>query len=692
MKKKLLCGLFAFNIVTSFSQKSGPDSLALLDPVVVTGVDYASQLNKSSLNVSVINVDEMRNSGMTSLQEVMSHLSSSTTIQTNGMGTFVNFNGVSDDYMIVMVDGKKVTGDDRWSRISLDNVERIEVLTGAASVLYGTDAMAGVVNVITKNSGAGVEANSYTKVMSKGRLSQDLGLAFNHKRFSSSTSFNHRQADNWQVNHYQAFDENGQQVLKLTGRPMSMGYRSENVNQVFGWKFSDKFKVNIRGNYYDYLTARPRTATYFTQKSKKDADGNMTYDYTSKQAYTYDIHHVSYDYGADAEWKLSDKATLIFDVHSDNFTSWYNYWQTEKDEAKEETRKETRLVEENVKGVFDLGKKNRMSFGVNLLQDKLDSETDNIDGKKSNTENVYVQDELMLCEYFNALAGVRYTHNDNFGSNLTPNVAVSAHYEKFHFKAGYAGGYKTPTLSQLYATDQAKTSSRYTIYNTELKPERNNFWNVNLSFQGKHVQAGVGAFLNDIYDMINYRTMTQEEIDSDDHLLALYNEGWTTIRQRDNIDEARIKGLNFNLKLLLPAGFIVSGNYTLTDSEAKTQKLDSKTQKYMVEKNPVDKSVKNAGQVTISWDKRVKNNMLNLSLNGFAQDRRYSSTYGYAAGYGQWDFAAKYAINRNSFVLEPSVGIENLFDKRDKSPWNSNFSTINPGRSAFVGLALKFKE
>ncbi len=691
MKFELLCGLFTFTFLNSFPQTTEDADVFNLEQVVVTGTDHAVKLQKSPIAVSVINVEEMKNSGMTNLQDVMSHISSSTTVQTNGMGTFVNFNGVSDDYILILVNGKKVSGDDRWNRISLDNVSRVEVMSGAASVLYGSDAIAGVVNVITKEDMSKVEATSFSKVMSKGRFSQDLGLGFNHKRFSTSTSYNHRQADNWQVNKYQAFEENGQQVLKLTGRPMSVGYRSENISQTFTWRFCDKFKMNLRGNYYDYLTSRPRTATYFTQKEKKDSTGT-TYTYTPKVAYTYDIHHVSYDYGADAEWKVTDKSILFFDVHSDNFTSWYRYWQTAEEEEFEETRKETKLVEENIKGLFALGEKNSLSVGLNLIQDRLNSETDNIDNEKSNTENIYVQDEFRLNDYFNALAGLRFTYNDNFGTNLTPNIAFSGHVKNFHVKAGYAGGYKTPTLSQLYATDQAKTSSRYTVNNTGLKPEKNNFWNLNLSFSNKRVQAGVGGFFNQIYDMINYRTMTQAEIDGSESLTALRNEGWTTIRQRDNVDKALIKGFNFNLKLFLLYGLTLAGNYTLTDSEATTKQLNVETQKYEVETTPVDKSVRNVGHVSVAWDKKIKDNKLNISLNGFAQGKRYSSTYGYAAGYGQWDFSAKYAIVKNSFVLEPTVGIENIFNKKDESPWNSNFSTINPGRSVFVSLALKYKE
>jgi outer membrane receptor for ferrienterochelin and colicins len=96
------------------------------------------------------------------------------------------------------------------------------------------------------------------------------------------------------------------------------------------------------------------------------------------------------------------------------------------------------------------------------------------------------------------------------------------------------------------------------------------------------------------------------------------------------------------------------------------------------------------GSVLAQWDHQWRNYHLNISLNGHLQGRRYSSTYGYADGYSQWDLTTSHAIALRHFTLEPGLGIENLFNQRDTSPWNSNFSTINPGRSLVVSLRMKY--
>ena len=656
-----------------------------LNPVVITGTGTYHRMDDSPLAVKVISAKEIHDAQASTLQDALSKLTTTITTHTNGMGTFVNFNGVSDDYIVILENGKRVSGDDRWNRISMANVKRIEVYSGAASALYGSDAIAGVINIITEDGREPVSASSETRLLDHGRMDQNIDVDVNVGKFSSQTSYTHHQADNWQVNHYQEFEEGDTKVLKLTGRPMSAGYHSHNISERLEWRFDDKWSVYLRGSFYDYLTERPQSATYFTQKKSGD-----TYTYTAKQAYTYDLHHESYTYGGGARWSPNKRVHVYLDVYSDNYTSYYDYWQTADKEAYDETRKRTHYFNETLRGIFRLASWNKLSAGAEMVQESLTSQSDNIDSEKTHTYNLFAQDEVRIAKGFEGIVGVRYTQNDNFGAAFTPNAGLFYHIKGFRARFNYAGGYRTPSLSQLYATDQAKTTARYTLYNPELQPEKNHFFNLNIEYSNHWVQVSVNGFMNKIRDMINYRTMTDAEIAGDANLTALQTEGWTTIRQRDNIDRATLRGISASVKFLLPYGITIGGGYTFTDSEAQTQSLDTKTQQYVVTKSPVDKSVKHVGNVMASWDKTWKNYHLNVTLNGHMQGERYSSTYGYADAIGQWDIATRHTITLRHFTLEPGVGIENLFNQRDTSPWSSNYSTINPGRSFLASLRMTY--
>ena len=230
MKKKKIVYLA---VMTAFAVNvnAQTDKAVELNPVTVTGTGTYHKADNTPIAVKVISAKELKDAQVTSLQEALTKLSSDITTHTNGMGTFVNFNGVSDDYIVILENGKRVSGDDRWDRISIDNIKRIEILSGAASALYGSDAIAGVINIITDESKKPVDLTSRTRFSSKGRFDQDVNVDVTQGKFSSYTSYNHRQADNWQVNNYQEFMEGDVSVPKLTGRPMSQGFRSENISE-----------------------------------------------------------------------------------------------------------------------------------------------------------------------------------------------------------------------------------------------------------------------------------------------------------------------------------------------------------------------------------------------------------------------------------------------------------------------------
>lgn len=694
MKKISLLAASILCLVTPVLAQNDSLRTFTINPVTVTGTGTFHRADNSPVAVKVISAEELQNAQVTNLQDALTKLTSNITTHTNGMGTTINFNGVSDDYLLILENGKRISGDDRWNRISLANIKRIEILSGAASALYGSEAIAGVVNIITDESKNSLQVSTNTQIKSKGRMTDDINIDITQGKFSSYTSYTHQQADNWSVNRYQAFSEGDTEVYKLTGRPMSTGFKSDNVSQRLEWRFNDQLDVYTKGNYYDYSTLRDRNAQYFTQSKKTttDADGNKqtNYTYASKQAYTYDLHHKSYNIGAGVRWVPNRNTHIYLDAYTDNFTSAYNYWQTAEKEAYDETRKRTHYYNETLRGIFRLNDWNKLSAGIELIQESLNSTSDNIDSENTYTYNAFAQDEIRIVKNLDAVLGLRYTYNNNFGSNLTPNLALFYHLGPLRLRASYAGGYRTPTLSQLYATDQAKTSSRYTIYNTGLKPEKNHFWNANIEYSNKWLSAGLTGFINNIRDMINYRTMTQAEIDADSHLSGLYAEGWTTIRQRSNTDEATIKSISANIKLFLPAGFSVALSHTFCNTNAKTKTLNANTQEYEITESPVDKSVKNVSNIQAIWNHSWRNYLLNVNINGHIQSRRYSSTYGYAPEYQQWDINTKHTITLKQTVIEPSLGIENIFNKRDTSYWNSNFSTINPGRSVMLSLAVKF--
>lgn len=659
------------------------ESYINLGQVVITGTGTHRRMSNSPVPIQVITAKDLGNANVTSLEDALVKLTPNVTTMTNGMGTTLSLNGMNEDYMLLLENGKRLTGDDRYTRINIGNVKRIEILSGAASALYGSDAIGGVINIITDDAKNTVNVSNYTHYTSKGRFSENINADINSGKFSSYTSYQRREADNWQVNDT---DENGYK----TGRPMSTGFMSDNISQRFAYNATDRLSFYVRGNYYNYNTRRPETATYFKKGKKKDEDGKPIYEET--QAYTYNMLHDTYTYGAGAKYMINKSAYIDADFFADNYISKYDYFLKSGDfeRGDKETRKKTRYYNATVKGIFKPNSWNKVSTGIEYINENFSSESDNISFKNMYTFALFAQDEITILRDLQAVVGVRYLYNENFKNYATPNVALMYKIDHFNFRASYATGYRAPTLSQLYATDEAKTASRYTIGNPNLKPEKSNFFSLNGEYICSRFSIAATGFYNDIKDMINYRVLSDEEIQQMG--LGELHEQFSTIRQRDNVDRSKIKGISVNANFYLGAGLTLGGGYIYTDTEAKTLEHDSKTNKDVVVITPVDKSVKNAANVHARWDHDWNNYHLNINLSGHIQGERYSSTYGYAPKYQQWDLNTRHTFNLDAFILEPGIGIENIFNKRDDRPWNSNFSTINPGRAVYVSLAVKFKK
>lgn len=175
--------------------------------------------------------------------------------------------------------------------------------------------------------------------------------------------------------------------------------------------------------------------------------------------------------------------------------------------------------------------------------------------------------------------------------------------------------------------------------------------------------------------MINYRTLPDEEA-------AKFGD-YDEVQQRDNLDKVRVKGLNVSTSAYLGLGFNLGVGYTLLN--AKNLQTD----------NPIDKSVKYAGNVNAQWTKNWGLYGLNINLIGNGQGKRYSETYDYnSPGFMLWDLNTGHTFNLKDVILNAGIGIENLFDRIDNRPWNTKkpYSTVTPGRAFYASITVRFKK
>lgn len=659
--------------------------------VVVTGTGTHRRADDAPVPMTVLTGKELQEGVMTNLEDALLKSDPSFAITPLGsMGSSITMNGLDDTYILFLVDGQRMlgsgTGAPDLARIDMSNVKRIEILDGAASVLYGSDAIAGVVNIITDDPRSGVELSTRASVRSYGRYEHSVGLDAKEGRLGVYTSFVHQQADGWRLN---PLEENKNGELIPSMHMASFAMASNTVSQRFTYDLARGLSLYVDGSYYHYDQFRPHSI-----------DNEET-------SYKYDLGHRNYTYGAGLKYIASDRVSLFADFHSDNYASTYDYFVASGDlrPGDTETRVATRFYKASLKGIFKLDRHNRLSAGLEYIDDRLDdylSTSATLPTAVGNyTLSAYLQDEVTIDRHWQALVGLRYLYHERMGSHATPNVSVMYRTGGFKARASYAAGYKTPALSEIYTFNVSKDGA-LTIGNEDLRPEKSHYASLNLEYGTGRMNFSLTGFYNRLIDKVEVESfeVSDEELR---HYRSIYGDGVTqsVVKKRSNIDKARIAGVTIAAQAYLGAGFSVRGAYNFIDGVNLTAPDGADDR--------LDKSIRHAGNVSADWEHAWNKYTLHVELNGRMSGKRYSSTYspriGDAPCYSLWDLVATHTFRLGRVILTPAIGIENLFDYRDDRPAYlhytdasgkaaatvSPYATLTPGRTCFFSLGIRLR-
>lgn len=441
-----------------------------MNPVVVTGTGTHRRMDNTPIPVQVYSAKDLRTANVTNVQEAMMKLNPSVSFMINGMGTTMSMNGLTDRYILVLENGKRLAGDDTYTRIDMANVKRIEVLSGAASALYGSDAIAGVINIITDDAQNKANVTSNTRYGSHNQFTQSVNADFQVGKFGSFTSYQRQQSDGWQLNPYTEDDDGN---LVATNKEASTAYHSNTIGQRFTFDPTDRLSFYLRGNIYTYTTDRPMPM------------GDNTTNY--------DMRHGTYTYGAGAQYMINKKSYLNADYFSDNHSTYKDYF-TGDDMGTNEMTKRIHHHNLNVKGIFQLGQYNKLSTGFEYIRETLSSESDNIEWKGISTMALYAQDEVNFNKHFQGVVGLRYIYHQSFHSYATPNVALLYKVGGFNFRGSYASGFRSPELAELYTFSESKRTSRLTIGNENLKPEKSDNLTLSAEYTNRNFSVSASGF------------------------------------------------------------------------------------------------------------------------------------------------------------------------------------------------------
>lgn len=337
--------------------------------------------------------------------------------------------------------------------------------------------------------------------------------------------------------------------------------------------------------------------------------------------------------------------------------------------AKNQTYTEAKLS-----GVFRLHESNTLFAGANYVYESLKptepSQMLNDEIQHVYTLAAYVQDEFKLWNSLSLVGGLRYVYNEKFKGVVTPKANAMYRLGDFSIRAGYAAGFHSPTLQQMYVISDNR--GRITIGNPDLKAEKSNYYNINLEYINRWITVTASVFQNDLRDKIETKIvdLTQEDKDNGIVRKAEYH----------NVGKARVRGINagINVRPLTGVALGVSYNY----NHARNISDDTW----------LERSIRHSGNFFGNWNHTWDNYTLNVNINGRYQGTRWSKSYGDSPAFQTWDITTRHTFRLRSVILEPSLGVENIFNYRDDRPYNSNYATLTPGCSVVASLVIRFRQ
>ncbi|WP_058913805.1 catecholate siderophore receptor CirA [Entomohabitans teleogrylli] len=647
-------GLCASAISLAFPVLAAQEPQAREETLVVTASGSEQNLKDAPASISVITREELKRKPIQNLKDILQEVPGVQLTNEGDNRKGVSIRGLKSSYTLILVDGKRVNSrnavfrhndfDLNW--IPVDAIERIEVVRGPMSSLYGSDALGGVVNIITRK----------------------VGKAWHGSVTLDTTIQEHRDRG----------DSYGGQFY--TSGPL--------VDDLLGVKVYGSLARRDKDDQQSSSTAAsglsPRIEGYTSR------DGNVEFALTPNEN-----HEFNLGYGFDRQDRDSDsldKNRLERQNYSLSHNGRWDYGNSElrfygeKVDNKNQDNGGAITSESNTldgKYVLPLGEINQlMTFGGEWRHDKLKDPVNLGAGGSTSASQyaLFLEDEWRIFEPLALTAGVRMDDHETYGDHWSPRAyLVYSATDTLTVKGGWATAFKAPSLLQLspdWTSNSCRGSCRI-IGNPDLKPETSENFEIGLYYSGDEgwldgVSASITTFQNNVDDMIDVlRTSNPALAPSYPNYVGMEN-GRPVFRYF-NVNKARIRGLETELKVPFNEQWKLTLNYTYTDG----RNLSDGGNK------PLENRPFHNANGTLDWAP-LQDWSFYVSANYSGESRATAANGPTPGGYVIWNAGAGWQATKN---VKLRAGVLNLGDK-DLS--RDDYSFNEDGRRYFVSLDYRF--
>ncbi|MDP3491126.1 MAG: TonB-dependent receptor [Phenylobacterium sp.] len=617
------------------------DDATDLTQVVVTPMAGPQALRDAPATISVVNREDLEARPIADLSDALRNEPGVTITGIGMTRRGISLRGMPVEHTLVLVDGRRISAvgglvahadyDLAWTPV--EAIERIEVVRGPMSSLYGADALGGVVNIITRSA-----------------------------------------TDSW----LRSATLNGTVPERGAGRAYQMGAYAGGplVEGVLGLSLY----ADASGRDPTYQEADPRLAEL---EGRRALNASATLSWTPD-----DSQRIDLTFGAGTDFRYRDTVTTgaapVYYRFSDDITRQqvsashrgdFGFGQTlarayrsEVERVNIRSQNQTpsgtvRIVESVVDGhVTTSWGAHVLSAGGEARRQELRNPAVNAQGRsEADQYGFFIQDAWSITEQWSLVGGARFDHHDTYDWQTSPRLYTVFHLnERLTLKGGVGRGFKAPSLTQLSPDYQVVAAGgRFTVFgNPDLKPEIGTTYEASADYAGEGWSARLGVFQNDLEDLVETQCV------------RLCGIRGREVRVYGNVAEARIRGLELGGDLDLPANLNLAANYTRLETENR------QTGQALLERP------ESRANATLRWRPSPA---LSAQLRTEYVGEQTVSTGG-LPDYTLWSIEASQRLFEGVTLR---VGIENLSDQRlaDKS---GSFTYAEPGRLYHLGFNLSF--
>lgn len=613
-----------------------PDATAL-DQVVVTATRTPKALKDAPVVTRLITANDIKIADATNIQDLL-------TEQMPGLEfgyamnqeTSLNMNGFGGNAVLFLVDGERLAGETMdnvdYSRLNLDNVGRIEIVKGAASALYGANAVAGVVNIISRENSEPWTANVNTRYNDFNKEWRHGGsFSFNAGKWNSQTSIQRTTSDEVQLT--SPFDTESN-ILHIYGG------ETFNVKERLTYKLSDKVKLIGRGGYFNRISKRSN----------------------------YDDHYMDYSAGLKTVMNLSGNDNLEISYGFDQYDK-ARYVNDERTHDHDYTNRQN-TVRALYSHIFG---KNTLTVGADFLNDYLTTyQFEDNESKNQNSCDAFAQFDYNPLQWLNIVASLRHDYFSASSQHATTGrLALMTKWKGFSIRANYAGGFRAPTLKEMYMNfDMAGMQMIYG--NPDLKPEKSNNYNLALEHTGRVKNAG---FFTGQYSLtlMGYYNKYDKRITTGDYKDYQPGAGQPDVASRYcNEDGVEVSGIDFSAQYRSDMGLGVKLDYSYLHVGGRS----------------VDSQFSQPRPHTATWRLDYDRQLcsfyrINAALSGRYLSSPDTNIEKHDSSYQLWKFTLQ---QRFLDAVNLNFTVDNLFGYTPKNYyWSSAMTT---GRTFTVGLSI----